>query len=515
MTDAARQHPSDDPSRLDSPATRRSDPDDPYAISADAIKDPPTTLWGALRQIGPGIILAGSIVGSGELILTTAFGARWGFLFLWLILFSCVIKVFVQIELGRYALSEARPTLAAIHDLPGPSFLTHWMNWWWLVMLLATTFQLGAMVGGVAQALQLAFPGASPLLVSLLGGPESPLGGPIAARPEHPWAILTALAAAGLLLLGGYNAVEKITTAMVVSVTAVTVVCVLALPATGYPVTLGELSKGFSFAMPAEAMAVAFGVFGITGVGASELFFYPYWCLETGYARSVGPRTDDEAWARRARGWMRVMHLDAWVSMLVFTVATVSFYVLGATVLHRQNLIPAGFQTIEVLSEMYVPSFGPWTKVVFLLGAWAVLFKTLYVSSAGNSRLFADFLDLTRLVPLHNGAERARLVQVLCVFFPLFALVLYFVFRDPRLMVMIGGFVQGTMLPLISGAALYLRYYRTDRRLTRFGLFDVCLWVAFMSITVVASRSLFDTLQPAYEGLLQWVVAVWRVVSWQ
>lgn len=473
-------------------------PEDPYALSAGAIEEPPESLFDALQKIGPGIILAGSIVGSGELILTTAFGAKWGFLFLWLILFSCVIKVFVQIELGRYALSEARPTLAAVHDLPGPRLLTHWMNWWWLVMLLATTFQLGAMVGGVAQALQLAFPQVSPLLVTMLGGVDSPLGGALAARPEHPWAILTALAAAGLLLLGGYNAVEKITTAMVVGVTGVTVACVLALPATGFPVTVGELATGFSFSMPVEAMAVAFGVFGITGVGASELFYYPYWCLEKGYGRSVGPRSNDEAWARRARGWMRVMHLDAWVSMIVFTVATVSFYVLGATVLHRQNLVPSGFQTIEVLSEMYVPSFGAWTKVVFLLGAWAVLFKTLYVSSAGNSRLLADFLDLTKLVPLANGAERSRLVRILCVFFPLFALVLYFVFRDPRLMVMVGGFVQGTMLPLISGAALYLRYYRTDRRLTRFGLFDLCLWVAFVSISIVAGKSLWDTLKSLF-----------------
>ena len=52
------------------------------------------------RQIGPGIILAGAIVGSGELIVTTSLGAQHGYIFLWLILFSCVIKVFLQIELG-------------------------------------------------------------------------------------------------------------------------------------------------------------------------------------------------------------------------------------------------------------------------------------------------------------------------------------------------------------------------------------------------------------------------------
>jgi hypothetical protein len=59
-------------------------------------------------------------------------------------------------------------------------------------------------------------------------------------------------------------------------------------------------------------VAPDFGAFGITGVGASELFAYPYWCLEKGYARYTGPRTADPEWAARARGWMRVLYLDAW-----------------------------------------------------------------------------------------------------------------------------------------------------------------------------------------------------------
>lgn len=476
--------------------------DDPYALPADAVREPPESLWGALRQIGPGIILAGSIVGSGELILTTSFGAKWGFTFLWLILFSCVIKVFVQIELGRYALSEARPTLSAIHGLPGPRFRTHWMNWWWLVMLLATVFQLGAMVGGVAQALNMAFPNGAGWFAGLVGGPGSSLGEGLLARPEHPWAVLTALAAVGLLLLGGYHSVERITTVLVVSVTAVTVACVMALPGTGYPLRGQDILDGLAITLPAAAMATAFSVFGITGVGASELFYYPYWCLEKGYGRYVGTRSDDPAWERRAKGWMRVLHLDAWVSMIVFTVATVSFYILGATVLHRQGLTPKGFETIRVLSEMYVPSFGSWTKIVFLVGAWAVLFKTLYVSSAGNSRLLADFLDLTQIVPLSGAAQRRRVVRGLCVFFPMFALSLYFAFRDPTLMVAIGGFVQATMLPLISGAALYLRYKRTDRRLTRFGQFDVWLWTAFVLISLVACKAAWDGAKSIREGLM-------------
>jgi Mn2+/Fe2+ NRAMP family transporter len=116
--------------------------DDPYLVTDEAIRPPPKSLLAALTQIGPGIILAGSIVGSGELILTTGLGAQWGFVFLWLILFSCVIKVFVQIELGRYAISSGQPTLTAFNSIPGLKLGAHWLVWWWLAMLLLSVFQL-------------------------------------------------------------------------------------------------------------------------------------------------------------------------------------------------------------------------------------------------------------------------------------------------------------------------------------------------------------------------------------
>jgi len=466
---------------------------DPYAMPADQIQEPPQSLLAALCKIGPGIILAGSIVGSGELLLTTSLGAEHGFVFLWLILFSCVVKVFVQIELGRYAISSGKPTLGALNELPGPRFRAHWLVWWWFIMLLATVSQLGAMVGGVGQALNLAFPGVSQDLVKLSA--ESGFvrfAKVLDSHPEHPWAVVTALTAVGLLLLGGYRSIERITTFLVASVTLITVMCVVALPASGYPIHWSDLQEGFAFALPAAGIAAAFSTFGITGVGASELYSYPYWCLEKGYARFAGPRSEDEAWARRARGWMRVLHLDAWVSMVVFTVATVSFYFLGATVLHRQGLRPAKSQMIETLSEMYVPTFGDWTRFAFLIGAWAVLFKTLYVASAGHSRLTADFFSLAGFVHYDGSEPRRRWIKGLCVFFPLLALLLYLLFRDPRAMVIFGGFFQAATLPVISAATVYLRYRRTDRRLAPSLLSDLLLWLALISISVVAAYAIWD-----------------------
>jgi Mn2+/Fe2+ NRAMP family transporter len=467
---------------------------DPYAMPADALREPPASLSSALRQIGPGIILAGSIIGTGELLLTTKLGADHGFLLLWLILFSCIIKVFVQVELGRYAISSGKPTLSALDEMPGPRFGTHWLVWWWFFMLLATVSQLGGMLGGVGQAMHLLLPQVNELVASLAEYVSPGCSEFIRRNPADPWALATAIVAVTLLLSGGYRRIEFLTTFLVAAVTLVTVACVAALPFSGFPISANEIKQGFSFTIPATAVTVAFSAFGITGVGASELYSYPYWCLEKGYARYSGSCTPDEGWARRAKGWMRVLTLDAWVSMLVFTVATVAFYTMGATVLHRLDLHPQKQRLMEDLAQMYVQAFGhPWTKTLFLIGASVVLFKTLYVSVAGNSRLTADFLGLVRVVH-YDAGKRARCIRFLCAFYPGLALVLYLAFGDPQAMVVFGAFAQGATLPVITAATIYLRFRRTDPRLAPSLIMDGCLWLAFFAISGGAIYSVRTTI---------------------
>ncbi|MFO1004601.1 MAG: Nramp family divalent metal transporter [Planctomycetaceae bacterium] len=465
---------------------------DPYALPESEVQDPPVSLWDALKKIGPGIILAGTIVGSGELLLTTSLGAQHGYLFLWLILFSCIIKVFVQTELGRYAIASGKPTLGALNELPGPRAGANWLTWWWLIMMLCTIFQLGAMTGAVGQALNLSMPSASLSLIELFKDRAPSLATAIEAHPESPWALLTCLTTIALLWRGDYRRIEVVTTALVVGVTLLTVTAAVALPLTKYPIHWPQVGQGLMFGVPAEGVAVAFGVFGITGVGATELFYYPYWCLEKGYARYVGKCDESEAWKHRAKGWIRVMHLDAWVSMVVFTISTLAFYVMGAAVLHPQGLVPEKENMIETLSRMFIDTFGGWTQLVFLIGAAAVLFKTLYLSSAGNGRLAADFLSLGKFVTYRDSTERARMVHWLSISIPVLAFLLFMAFKEPKWMVVVGGFGQALTLPMITAATIFFRYRKLDRRLTPAIILDICLWIALVSITVVAGYALYS-----------------------
>jgi hypothetical protein len=359
-------------------------------------------------------------------------------------------------------------------------------------MMCATISQLGAMTGTVGQSLNLVFPNVSSSIAESLKSISPWLATTILARPEYPWAVFTCLMAIALLWSGGYHRIETITTVLVVGLTMVTVAAALALPATNYPIPWKDVLTGLEFKIPAHGVATAMAVFGITGVGASELFYYPYWCLEKGYARYVGRCDDSPQWVARARGWIRVMYLDAWTSMVVFTVSTVAFYFMGATVLHPQGLVPEKAHMIQTLSHMYVGPFGVWTQVTFLICAGAVLFKTLYLSAAGNARLAADLLSLSGIFRYREASERAKVIHWISLSIPVIALVLFLGFKEPAYMVVIGGFAQALMLPIISASTIYFRYRKLDRRIIPSLILDITLWIAFVSITLVGIYGISD-----------------------
>lgn len=68
------------------------------------------------------MILSASIVGSGELIMTTTLGAQAGFVALWVVIVSCLVKICVQLQFGIHAISSGETSMAAFNKLSGPRF---------------------------------------------------------------------------------------------------------------------------------------------------------------------------------------------------------------------------------------------------------------------------------------------------------------------------------------------------------------------------------------------------------
>ena len=338
-----------------------------------------------LRQIGPGLIITATIVGSGELVVTPKLGAGAGFTLLWFMIAACVLKVFIQVEIGRHTVTTGRSSLRTMDLMPGPRLRVSWLLWLWVPMFAATVFQIAGMLGGIAS------------ILSLAG----------AALPKPLLAAGVGVFTAGLLVLGRYRVIEAASTWMVVAFTVCTVGAVGALQFTPFAVTGADLAEGFSFKLP-PSFTVAFAAFGVIGVGASELIYYPYWLLEKGYARRVGVADGTPGWRERARGWIRVLHADVWTSCLIYTGATLAFYVLGAAILKRKGLDVTNADMIPALSQMYIETFGAWSLWLFLIGAAAVLYSTVFGATAANVRLVADALEVFGVKKHRDEADRQR-----------------------------------------------------------------------------------------------------------
>jgi Mn2+/Fe2+ NRAMP family transporter len=434
------------------------------ASSTDVHQPAPTSLGGLLRQLGPGLIISAIIVGSGELIVTPKLGAEIGFRLLWFIILGCLLKVFLQIELGRYAITRGRTTLEALNTLPGPRVVVSWVLWLWLLMYFCLVPQIAGMVGGTATALK-------------LGGANIPVG----------WlAVAIGTSCAVLLVVGRYRLVETASMLMVGAFTLSTLIAVGFLQFTPYAVTGAQLASGLSFHLPAD-LATAFGAFGIIGVGASELIYYPYWCLEKGYARKLGPDDGTAAWRERAKGWLKVMRVDAWMSFALYTTTTVAFYLLGAAILHAKKLTVQNQQMIEVLSFMYRETFGEWSLWLFLLGAVAVLYSTIFGGTASNARLLADALSLFGVKQYSNAEERVRWVKACCVILPVAFTTVFLVFWNPVKLVFWGAIAQGLMLPFLAGAALYFHFTSPHRELRARPLSLVFLVIAAVLMTALGA----------------------------
>jgi Mn2+/Fe2+ NRAMP family transporter len=437
---------------------------DPYLLSEAAVLEPPGTWRSRLRYLGPGIILSANIVGAGELIATTALGAKAGFVTLWVIIVSCVIKVALQLEFGRHAINTGETSMRALNRLPGPKLgRANWSIWAWLGLLPLKLVQGGGIVGGVAIVLNIAFPGIGILL----------------------WTLLVAMSTFLVVFKGYYRTIEKACVIMIAMFAFLTLACVVLLQFTPYAVSWSDILGGLRFKLPVASLGIAIAAFGLTGVGGDEIMFYNYWCIEKGYAAFTGPRNGTPGWAGRARGWIKVMYVDALLSMVIYTAVTAAFYFLGAAILHGRGGVPEGFEMVNALSRMYTETLGPWAKGIFLLGAFVVLYSTMFAGTASLTRIVGDAVGQTGLYDFRDPKTRAKVISIIAFLVPAVWSVLFFLIKAPVLMVILGGLATSVLLFIVVAAAVHFRYRRLSKELDPGRFFDIWLWLSILAIALV------------------------------
>lgn len=444
--------------------------EDPYRLTVDNVKEPPRGWLQSLRYLGPGLIMTASIVGSGELIATTTLGAQAGFVLLWMVVVSTIVKVAVQIELARWTISTGQPAITGFNRVPPRVGRVGWVSAFWVVLTISKTLQAGAILGGTAAAFSLLLP---------IGG--EPLG----TTSTTIWTFIVMGLTIGMLYSNRYRLIERGAFYLVVLFALFTVLIAFGLPITPFGYGPDDLLGGFTFQLPAGVVGAAVAMFGITGVGADEITAYTYWCLEKGYARWSGPPDGSEAWVERARGWIKVMYKDAFMSWIIYTFCTIAFFIMGAAVLHPQRLVPKEDDMLTTLSRMYTDSIGEWAMIAFLIGTIAVLGSTLWAAVPSAARRDTDFLSTIGVLNFSDPVARMRWFKILTVVLPILWGTVFLIVAEPVLMVQIGGVMTGIFLLGVLAATWYLRQKEVDRRLFGGRLFNTLLVISSVAIALL------------------------------
>jgi manganese transport protein len=439
-------------------------------MNIKSVQNPPTSFLQKLGFLGPGFILSASIVGSGELIATTVLGAKGGFVTFWVILVSCLIKVAIQLEFGKNAISSGKPLMHEFNQLSGPAFgKANWAVWSTFLLTLFKILQLGGMLGGAAIVLSLIFPLLSPTF----------------------WVILLGISLSLLIYKNYYHLIEKASTVMVFGFTIFTVASLVGLFFTPFSFSIEQVLSGLRFELPQEVVFVAIGAFGITGVASDEIIAYTYWCQEKGYAAYTGPNDGSEAWKLRARGWIKIMYLDALLAMVIYTLVTATFYLLGAAILYGQKEIPDGTDLINTLATIYTESLGPGARLGYLLGGFFALYSSVFATLAYWSRLFPDVFAQLKWIKPDDEIARKKWVGILAWALPVIWVITYLFVKLPGFMVLSGGVVGSVLLLVVVIGAIQFRRKNRPLQLLSGSVSEILFWASVASILLVSGYGIF------------------------
>ena len=404
------------------------------------MQEAPKTFLERLKFIGPSVVVTGSVVGSGSIVMTPLLGAAAGFMLLWWLLLSMWSKPIIQAEIARYIVVSKKTFLEAFADMPGfkttiQGKTTSWLVWFMFIGVIPSIAGMGGLAGAVAEAGNTMLPF---LTVEI-------------------WVVISCLVTWMLLYFGSYKSLEKTLLVMVLFFSFMTMIIAIAMQSTDYQVSVAQVSSGLSFSFPSGYLPLALAVFGFTGISYGEIMAYTYWCLEKGYAENSGNNVEE------TKHWIKTMQTDVWVTVFFITLGTLPFFFLGAGVLYnvpelQQALATSSFWDIDVISSlqnMFSLVLGGWAKWLFIVLAFFVLFSTLLSGTAAFTRTISDYLISMGLVK-EQANTRKKLIKLIAFLIPFLSGLFYFVLPNPFTLLLIAGIWAAMGLPIVNIGALYL-----------------------------------------------------------
>lgn len=314
----------------------------------------PRTPRGLLAMLGPGILVAATGVGVGDIAGAGFAGSKLGYAILWAAVLGALVKFVINEGLMRWQLASGRTLLeGAVLKFGRP------VQWGFLFYLLVWSWAVGsALISACGVAGHALFPVFKD-----------------AQTGKVVWGIVHSAAAVALILLGGFRRFQQAMTLTFVF----TFVAVILTAAVGSPdwsaVARGLLVPRIPTERAPDAAEWTLVVMGGVG-GTLTMLCYGYWIREQG-------RTGPE--------FLRICRIDLGVSYAMTALFGMAMVVIGAQ-LDLTEGKGAGF--IVKIADRIGEQFGKPVGWLFLLGAWATVFDSLLGVWQSVPYLFCDFWQL-------------------------------------------------------------------------------------------------------------------------
>ncbi|MEV8123065.1 Nramp family divalent metal transporter [Streptomyces sp. NPDC085944] len=428
-------------------------------VTGGADSAPRKSSW---RYIGPGIVVAATGVGAGDLVATLIAGSNFGYTLLWAAVIGCLVKISLAEACGRWHLATGRTLFDGWASI-GP-----WTTWFFAIYAVIWGFVYGAAaMSSSALPLQALFPDVMGL---------------------EWWGIACGLVGLVFVWFNKYNVFEKVMTVLVGVMFVVTVY--LAIRVTP---NLGDAFAGLLPVLPDEKDSVLNTLGLIGGVGGTiTLAAYGYWVNAKGWTNT---------------GWMKVMRLDNRVAYATTGVFVVAMLFVGAELLHSAGIaIASGDKGLIQLGDILEAQYGTATGKLFLIGFFATSFTSLIGVWHGVSLMFADFLARRRGERESRGDELASGRRERSWAFRAYLLWLTFppivlLFQDePFRLIIVYGVLGAAFMPFLALTLMWLlNSSRTPREWRNGSLSNGMLAVAGLLFLVLCVKQIWD--QPWSEFL--------------
>ena len=395
--------------------------------------------------MGPGVVLAGLAIGSGELILTPRSAAQYGFTLLWVAVLTIVYKAAFSEALARLTIASGDDVFRAFDRLPGPR---HWAQY--VIILVFSLDMIG--YGGIALAV-----GSS--LAGLFPGLDIRAG-----------AFCTTALVPVLLYTGSYPFFEKVVAATCAALLAGVIYTLFQVP-----LPAGQISRGLVPCIPQGSESTIMGLMGWIGAGTTTLL-YSSWINE-----KIGTACGEKDYRR----WLSAMRIDCLASYTLILGISFSFLAMGAATLHVQGIVPEKQQIMSTLSRML--DSVPRGRETFLVVAFFALFSTVVSCMDGKSRAIASML--TGIRPrLTNKLRSYRIVMG--AYLAVMAVTIFLGDKQPAAVINMIASMNAVVFGLLGFVLLYL-----DRKLPVYARSHPALWcILFAGSTIFLSVALLKLL---------------------